>query len=367
MFDAQTLKALLTELEREGVRDVVVTAQTIIGTSELFEFAGIRDGKAVNGAGTPGSKLVLDVTSPQASLSVILLISAWFCEEKSGRSTRDALPFRIWWNGCVGTGAAVWQLDMLSSAVKFGLSHPVNIFNSDHMALPPNNLNTKLACAGTVILLAWVTGLYLAFLPMAIPGLPGFLTAGLLEWLAFVIAIAASAFAFRYLYLAARYRGVAWWAYVMGFFPAILTFAIAVLFGGAIFSCTTCGGSRSAVFQTADDKSIVITRQSSHPYLAEYDRKLTLETGRTVLATKLLAMDTGGYASANLYRCATGAYLLDSYGELTVIDASTGEIFGGDCPSGRTYLGIFDGGGSQPWLFIPASQRPEQELVMDGG
>jgi hypothetical protein len=71
VFDAQTLKPLLTELEAEGVRGVVVTVQTKIGTSELFEFTGTRDRKSVKGAGSAGSKLILDANSPLASLPVV--------------------------------------------------------------------------------------------------------------------------------------------------------------------------------------------------------------------------------------------------------------------------------------------------------
>ena len=71
VFDAQTLKPLLTELEKEGVKSVVVTTQTKIGTSELFEFTGTRDGKTVKGAGSVGSKLILEANSPQASLPVV--------------------------------------------------------------------------------------------------------------------------------------------------------------------------------------------------------------------------------------------------------------------------------------------------------
>ncbi len=92
-------------------------------------------------------------------------------------------------------------------------------------------LETKLACTGTVILLAWVSALYLFFLPMELPGLPKFLSAGVLEWMVFLFAVGASVFSFRLLYLAWRYRGVAWWAYAIGFLPSTITLLVALLLG----------------------------------------------------------------------------------------------------------------------------------------
>ena len=70
-FEAQTLKPLLAELEKEGVVDIAVADQYKVGSSEFFEFTGIRGGKKVKGAGSVGSKLVLDAASPQATLPVV--------------------------------------------------------------------------------------------------------------------------------------------------------------------------------------------------------------------------------------------------------------------------------------------------------
>ena len=77
--------------------------------------------------------------------------------------------------------------------------------------------------------------------------------------------------------------------------------------------------------------------------------------------------DTGGYAAANLYRCSAATYMLDSYGDALFIDAKMGTVQHGKCRTTSTYLGVFDGGGSKPWRFIPASRREERELRMLGG
>jgi len=67
----QALAPLLADLARDGVRDVVVTESTKVGTLEFYAFTGIREGKAVAGAGSGSSRLVLDAASPQAALPVL--------------------------------------------------------------------------------------------------------------------------------------------------------------------------------------------------------------------------------------------------------------------------------------------------------
>jgi len=77
--------------------------------------------------------------------------------------------------------------------------------------------------------------------------------------------------------------------------------------------------------------------------------------------------DTGGYSAANLYRCSVATYMLDSYGDSLVIDAKMGTVQQGKCRGASTYLGVFDGGGGEPWRFIPALQREEKALRLFGG
>ena len=81
-FDPQTLKPLITELNRDGVSGVVVTEQAKVGSLEFFAFTGVRDGKAVKGAGSSSSKLVLDAGSPIASLPVLYSYLGMLMQEK---------------------------------------------------------------------------------------------------------------------------------------------------------------------------------------------------------------------------------------------------------------------------------------------
>lgn len=130
-------------------------------------------------------------------------------------------------------------------------------------------------------------------------------------------------------------------------------------------ACSGCGADASAAFVDADGTSIAIELRHAHRTLAEYDRKVILVRNGAVAASNLVR-DSGGYAAANLYRCAPGTYMIDSYGERLVIDAKARTIQTGVCPGASIYLGIFDGGGSKPWRFFPSSQRAEKELVMLG-
>ncbi|MDR7134087.1 hypothetical protein J2X06_001271 [Lysobacter niastensis] len=101
--------------------------------------------------------------------------------------------------------------------------------------------------------------------------------------------------------------------------------------------------------------------------MAEYNRTVIVRKIGLKEARYKLAKDTGGYSATNLYACSDTIVMLDSYSEFVVVDTSTGNISSGKCSGSPIYLGVFDGGGSKPWSFYPASQRPETKLVMRGG
>lgn len=70
-FEPQTRDALIAELASEGISDISVTEQYKVGTSEFFEFRGVRGSAKIKGAGSAGSKLVFEETAPQASLPIV--------------------------------------------------------------------------------------------------------------------------------------------------------------------------------------------------------------------------------------------------------------------------------------------------------
>ncbi|WP_303747912.1 hypothetical protein [Stenotrophomonas pigmentata] len=133
--------------------------------------------------------------------------------------------------------------------------------------------------------------------------------------------------------------------------------------------CSACtSGIRSATFtEQSTGATIQIDLEPTHPYLAEYSRTLIFKKSGFPDSRHQLSKDTGGYAAANLYKCADNLMMLDSYSEFVLVDTSTGKISPGNCPASSTYVGMFDGGGSKPWAFFPASQRSEKALVMRGG
>lgn len=139
--------------------------------------------------------------------------------------------------------------------------------------------------------------------------------------------------------------------------------------GALLILCAGCGtADHSASFvDIRSGVKIAIELDAAHPYLAEYDRILIISKGHQFEHQYRLSMDTGGYAAANLYSCSNTTFVLDSYSEFVVIDTATSVIRSGKCNGTPIYVGAFDGGGSKPWLFFSASQRPEVKLEMHGG
>lgn len=97
------------------------------------------------------------------------------------------------------------------------------------MHLLPGSLTKRLTLAGAIAAIAWMSGLHLAFLPLQLPGFPRFVTAGLLEWVATIVGLAAGAWSFRLLHLAFQSRGAPWWACVIGLMTATAALLVAVL------------------------------------------------------------------------------------------------------------------------------------------
>lgn len=133
--------------------------------------------------------------------------------------------------------------------------------------------------------------------------------------------------------------------------------------------CQSCTGADRVATYTHKNSgakiSVVLT--ASHPYFAEYERELVVETATGIKNRKKLFPDTGGYAAANLYLCSDGKFLVEGYGEQTKVDPVSGGLEPGSCKGTRKYVGIFDGAGSKPWQFYTSSERTERTLEMQGG
>jgi hypothetical protein len=119
-----------------------------------------------------------------------------------------------------------------------------------------------------------------------------------------------------------------------------------------------------AAYTPKDSKiTIAMGLVHTHALLAEYARfAILVENGKEISRRRLFE-DTGGYTSSNLYRCGPDKYMLKGHFDTWVLDLKAQAITEGACRSTNpNYVGVFDGGGSKPWKFYPASERKEMKL-----
>ena len=98
------------------------------------------------------------------------------------------------------------------------------------MNLMPDSLNKKLTFAGTASVLAYIAGVYFAFLPETLPGFPDFITTGNLEWAMTVLAVGCGVPCIFMLYRSAQRGGVSCPAYAIGLLAASATVLVIGLF-----------------------------------------------------------------------------------------------------------------------------------------
>ena len=114
--------------------------------------------------------------------------------------------------------------------------------------------------------------------------------------------------------------------------------------------------------------SIAIELSPIHPFLAEYDRILILSLQGGKITKQKLFPDTGGYSSSNLYKCGPTIYLVKGYFDEWIVDLEAGTIIEGQCKEADLeYVGVFKGGGSNPWQFYLPSEYKETKLEAKGG
>lgn len=143
----------------------------------------------------------------------------------------------------------------------------------------------------------------------------------------------------------------------------------AIMFVLCLLVTPGCGREgRSARFiDPGSGTSIAIALEPAHPYLAEYRRTLVITPVGAAARRYTLSKDSGGYAAIQLHACAGGMLMVSSHMEQLQIDPRSAGVRQGACAGPRHYTGMFDGGGSRPWRFFPASQRPYAPLRMRGG
>jgi hypothetical protein len=118
------------------------------------------------------------------------------------------------------------------------------------------------------------------------------------------------------------------------------------------------------------DAHLTMTLKPSHPFLAEYERTLTLSHGNKDDVRQVLLSDTGGYSRSQLYALPNGDFLLTSYFDQRAIISTKNKsisILKETLSSDAKYLGAFTDDSSRTWRFMKAVESPEQSLVATGG
>ncbi len=123
-------------------------------------------------------------------------------------------------------------------------------------------------------------------------------------------------------------------------------------------------------YKVPASKALLIAQfQPTSPHLAEYERSIVIHGENGKRTEVKLFPDTGGYLRGQLYEDANGLLYLKGYFDLVQIDPKLGIISEtkGALPKGMKYLGAFDSKRGIGFLFLPATESPEQSLVAQGG
>lgn len=107
---------------------------------------------------------------------------------------------------------------------------------------------------------------------------------------------------------------------------------------------------------------VTVTRIASHPFLARYNLRLTIQGQGTCWAEAELFPDTGHVGRRNLYEVSPGRlYLIGQY-DARIVDfqrclITLSEFHSLESPV--TFLGSFDADDRQGWAFLSAIERRE--------
>jgi hypothetical protein len=128
-------------------------------------------------------------------------------------------------------------------------------------------------------------------------------------------------------------------------------------------------------------RQLVLKLRSTHPFLAEYDRRLILRKDGMELGGLDLMNDSGGYGRAQLYRLPDGMFALLGSFQFVRFDAASGAFSTVDIgslrswrgalrspivPGDAVYLGAFDRDREHRWRFQDALESPELPMTPSG-
>ena len=129
--------------------------------------------------------------------------------------------------------------------------------------------------------------------------------------------------------------------------------------------CVACNSDVPVPASTTLPQGAVftITRVATHPFLARYNLRLTVRGEAGCQAEAELFPDTGRVSRRNLYRVADTLYYVIGQYDARVVDLDRCRITLAEfhvLKTGATFLGSFDENEEREWVFLSASQRPEQ-------
>ena len=122
-----------------------------------------------------------------------------------------------------------------------------------------------------------------------------------------------------------------------------------------------CTVNQGAVFEVdGPERMLIVERQPAHTLLAEYHRALVLRIDGEERARVPMAVDSGGYSRANLYRLGDGQLLVTDFDASYRVDTSAWTVERAEARlvDGH-FLGSFDEDDSGDWVFIGAERRHE--------
>jgi hypothetical protein len=122
----------------------------------------------------------------------------------------------------------------------------------------------------------------------------------------------------------------------------------------------------AAVAEIGTDLQVTVTRVATHPFLARFNLKLTVNTPGGCSAISELFPDTGGVSRRNVYRGPVQRLYVVGQFDVRRFDLQTCRIELMEFRSlegGLLFVGSFDIDGRGRWRFFAADERPEQPFL----
>jgi hypothetical protein len=143
----------------------------------------------------------------------------------------------------------------------------------------------------------------------------------------------------------------------------------AVIAGGIAVLVSCARSEERATFHLPESNTTVsVERTPTHAFLAEYQRRVIIETAGRPANRYELFPDSGGFSRTNLYQLDVQKALLRDADASYTIDLTTGMVSkDSERRKAGTFIGSFDVDESKTWRFIPARERTEFPTEFRGG